>query len=547
MKRKLLFTAAVLIACLSAASCGEKKDSASNESYSFNETGYPVVNEPITLTVAAKKNAIHGNWDETYWYKYALEKTNINLEFDYIDSTAWEQKKQLMFAADELPDVIIGGYYGITRSDEMAYGEGGLLISLNDLIDKYAVNLKKLYGEQPLVKADTTTPDGNIYTLPTARKVKDVVGGVRIWTNETWLKNLGLSKPETVAQMREVLYKFRDGDPDGDGQNNTYAISGVFDDVEGDMRYLYHNAFGMLSSGVYVDNGKVVYGAMQPNFKEYLKEMNYLYSEGLIDKEYFTQTIAEYKAKSSTGKVGIGTWSAPAAGGGMDIDTSEQYGFTKALTSDYNSITMWSMGEENCSSGHFAITKACKYPEAAIRWADLWYSEEGGIVFDIGPNVDEADISPKIGYKINEDGTWTSFDETGAEDGWASFNKYVSPVADGCAFGLYPEFVSRKKDATVGKFYEALKSNDDYYANGKAHGICALPNSFYFSQEERESLALIETEVTEYCSQMEAKFIAGSEPIENFDKFVENLRGYGVETLIEYYQKAYDDYLKKIE
>ena len=132
-----------------------------------------------------------------------------------------------------------------------------------------------------------------------------------MWINHEWLKKLGLEKPKTVEEMRNVLYAFRDKDPDGNGKNDTYPVSGVFNDSEADMRWLWLRAYGLLNDAFWIKGGKVVYTPYEQNYKEYLKEMNFLYKEGLIDKSYFTQATTEFKSKSASGTVGLGYYSAP--------------------------------------------------------------------------------------------------------------------------------------------------------------------------------------------------------------------------------------------
>ena len=552
MKVKRLISASLcVILAGTVMSCGKDKQAAIEggdySGYDYHETGYPIVDKPLTLKVVAKRNALHGDWDQTYWGKYAEEKTGIKLDIEYIDKSAWNQKIQLMFASGNLPDVIIGGGNGLSKLDEISYGvESGLIIPLNDLIDKHAPDISQMFVDKPAVKAEVTAPDGNIYTLPSTRRIDEVSGGVRVWTNEQWLSNLGIERPKTISEFHDMLYKFRDSDPDGNGKDDTYAISGVYDDAEGDLKRYIMCAFGMLDDDFYIKDEKVVFGALQPNFKEYLKEMEFLYSEGLIDRDYFTQTMTEYKAKSSTGKVGMGVWSAPTAGGGMDKETADQYAWMSALTSDVNDIEMWARNDSVCSTGHFAITKDCKYPEAAIRWANIWYTEEGGIVAECGAQYGTYEGQPKFGWELFDNGEWASRNDTGEPDNWTAFNRWMGPAADNCAFGYRPVFSTKKKNATVGKFYEALASNDKYYFNGKEKGVKALPSAFYFSKEEQEEMALVLTEARSYVKQQEAKFITGAEPLENFDDFVEKLKGYKIEGVIEKYQKAYDEYKEKM-
>ena len=173
-----------------------------------------------------------------------------------------------------------------------------------------------------MVRANITTPEGDIYALP---KIAYSVDSVRrVWINSEWLDNLGMKMPETVEEMRKVLYAFKNNDPDRNGASDTYAISGVFDNYEADFRAMYLRAFGMLEADFIVDDKNVIYPPYTPEFKEYLKEMNFLYNEKLIDNEYFTQSVSEYKAKSSGVKVGL-MLSAPNVNGGMTQEAALKY------------------------------------------------------------------------------------------------------------------------------------------------------------------------------------------------------------------------------
>ena len=547
---KMKKTAALLLAAslaLCAAGCGSKKGEGADaaKDYGFHETGYPVVDKPITLKAAVKKNPLHGNWEDMYWYQYAKEKTGIDMEFDYIDKQSWEQKLQLMFASNELPDVIIGGYFGISKIDEISYGSEGFLLPLNDLIDKYAPDIKKTLEDYPKAKNNITAPDGNIYTLPKIAFSRDNVK--RVWINHEWLKKLGLEKPKTVEEMRNVLYAFRDKDPDGNGKNDTYPVSGVFNDSEADMRWLWLRAYGLLNDAFWIKDGKVVYTPYEQNYKEYLKEMNYLYKEGLIDKSYFTQATTEFKSKSASGTVGLGYYSAPGASGGMSNDLAENYSYVLPLTSSVNDTPIWDyIAKENVTgaSGHFAVTEANKYPEATIRWANIWYTEEGGIVNDIGPERGKYKANTKLGYVVDENGEWEqNLAKEYPADAWGAYNKYYAPAADGCNFGLQPAFTDMKKNAKKGPLYEMGEAMLEYGKNAYDKGYIPMP-SFYFSKETTEKLAVIKTEVEAYAQKMEAKFITGDEPIENFDKYLSELKKYKIDSLLSEYQKSYDEYQK---
>lgn len=544
-KKRCLALICALAAISAVSGCGEKKNNVADDC-GFSETGYPIVSKPLKLTAMAKKDPLHGDWNETYWAQWAKEKSGIDIDFEYVDKASWDQKKQLLFAAKELPDLIFSGGGGLSKVDEMQYGPNGMLVDMAEYIDKYAPNLKKALDDFPKVKANITTPDGNIYALP---KISYSIDSVRrIWINQEWLDKLGLKKPETIDELNKVMIAFRDNDPDGNGQKDTYAASGVFMNYEGDFRYLVLRAYGFLDTGFSVDGEKVIYPPYDPLFKEYLKEMNYLYKEGLIDSEYFTQSEAEYKAKSSQVKVGIGCWSSPAASGGMSPEDEKKYTNVIPLTSEFNSTRVWdkagSKEDAYGSTGCFAISADCKYPEAAMRWADMWYSEEGGIVANIGPKLGEFKAHADGGYTVDENGEWTQvYPKDDKRNTWTYYNQVWAPASGNCNFSLQPEFFSKKKGVKELNLYKLGAAMKEYSQDSKLY---SMPG-FYFDKEQQNSLSVTKTEIEAYVQKMESKFITGEEPLENFDKYLADLKQYGVETLLEAYQKAYKEYLNAIK
>lgn len=65
------------------------------------------------------------------------------------------------------------------------------------------------------------------------------------------------------------------------------------------------------------------------------------------------------------------------------------------------------------------------------------------------------------------------------------------------------------------------------------------------AEEDEEDNVRISHDLTTYNEQMLAKFLTGSEPIDNFDQYVAQLKQLGVDRLQEIYQKAYDKYINR--
>jgi len=141
--------------------------SAGAEAYpssNFNPTGYPVVKEKVTLTGFANQNVNHRNWDELYCFNEYEKLSNIHIQWTTAPDQGWAERKNLMMASGDYPDI----FYrcGFTIAENINYGSRGVLIPLNDLIDKYAVNIKERMNDLPDMAKAMRMPDGNIYSLP---------------------------------------------------------------------------------------------------------------------------------------------------------------------------------------------------------------------------------------------------------------------------------------------------------------------------------------------------------------------------------------------
>src|SRR5699024_11829980 len=64
-------------------------------------------------------------------------------------------------------------------------------------------------------------------------------------------------------------------------------------------------AFGVKKKKVIENDGKIGYGAITDEYKEYLKYMNKLYEKDLLDPETFSQSDEEKKAKGQNNRVGV--------------------------------------------------------------------------------------------------------------------------------------------------------------------------------------------------------------------------------------------------
>jgi putative aldouronate transport system substrate-binding protein len=491
----------------------------------FNEQGFPIVNEKITASMMGFKHPIQGAWDKLKFFKTMEEKTNIAFTFDNPPSDSYTEKKNLAFASGEYPDVFFGGLLSV--EDEIKYGQDEkVLIPLNDLIDKYAPNIQKMFAEMPDVKKSITAPDGNIYALPNINQASIATTGT-IWVNYEWLDNLGIKElPTTVEGLQELFVKFKNEDPNKNGKQDEIPFSGR--NGLGDIKGFFPQGFGILDLGFYVDDsGKVQYGYMNNNFKDYMSYVNKLWSEKLIDQEIFNMTDAELSAKGKANLVGMASHAIPQLIYDCnDVEKAAKYPVLPAMSSKQSPTQLARKGT-GINRGQFAITKNAKNTEALIRWVDWLYSEEGSIFIHYG---EEGDL-----WKTNEKGLRVYNIPT---DGRSVEERRGGEITPDCGTPL-PKWV---RNETEGSWDDIAQQTRIKETDEKMFKFAKVPYPLtYFTPDEQKQLNTIMTDINKYVTETEAKFATGQLGIDDgYNSFVETLKKMGIEDAIKIYQDSYD-------
>ena len=101
----------------------------------------PIVNEPLDLTFFTGKSPSNGSkFEETLVWKTYQEMSNVNVTWNLIPFDTLTEKRNLALAGGDYPDVFYSAR--VSSAELTRYGEQGVFIPLNDLIDKYAPNFK---------------------------------------------------------------------------------------------------------------------------------------------------------------------------------------------------------------------------------------------------------------------------------------------------------------------------------------------------------------------------------------------------------------------
>ncbi len=506
--------------------------------YGFNPTGERIVDDEITVKVLYQRNTRHGDFNNYWFIDYVAEKTGIRLEFELVETAAWNERVSIAFATDDYPDVFMNG---MTTTIINKYAEEGYLVNLEPLIKKYAPFTVSEYNKYPELVKEVYAADGGIYFMPSINaSPRDLVNTYPSWINAQWLKNLNLEMPATLDELYTVLkaFKTQDANLDGDPNNEIPVVSSN----GGKFSTLVMSSLGYVDNRNAITDDRYVYVPTTETYKAYLKWMNRFYTEGLLDNEYFTSSGENLRAKEATGLAGMIDMSPNE----VLAATYEEFKGLSPLTSDLNQTKMWP-AQSACrlSWGTCVVTDKCQYPEAIVRLIDWFYTVDGSRAVRAGC----------------EYGTWK--DEQGVEYGW----EIVTPAdqtADGhliakLHMGDYSSYWAcrlgeigptnlpfNSTDAVNDIIIAGDKMNLWLYNQVMDSGVVAartfsLPQlSFTDDESTRKSVYL---DLTNYVDNMESKFIKGDLDIDaNWEDFQEQLQKYDVNGMCEIYQAALDRY-----
>lgn len=521
----ILLTAMVLLTCVSLAAA---------EGISF-----PLVSEPLTLRFLAPRPSDFANgYKEMKLFKEYEAMTGITIEWEEVPTSGWGEKIQLVLNSFDLPDVIYSG--GISASDAAKYGKEGVLLPLNDLIEEHTVNLKRLLVERPDIKKLITSPDGNIYGLPSIdESLSTQVAGV-LGMNMTWLERLNLEVPTDIDSFTAVLRAFKEQDANGNGDPSDEIPFSLRSTDSNNRTTWIGSFFGMFGvvddeTHVMVKDGKVLFTPELEGFKKALNYFNMLYKEGLMDPESFTQDDSTFYAKARS-QEGIG---ASYVFSTFDLDennnTFNNYDLIDPLKGeDGTALVNLAAYISGVAYNRYMITADCKDPVAAIKWIDYWC--------DNGENA----LTVRFGY---EGDSWKWLDETKSQftelaqtpNGDKVNQAYVSqntPYSQAVMWEL--QDLWRKKKNSAPYFIErAEKANGSY----RAAAVTEMWPRVAFDEEANERFAQINTDLKSYIENTMCTFIINGFTDAEYDAFLNKCVELGCRELVEIYQARYDQFM----
>lgn len=507
----------------------------------FNNPGeFPIVNEPVTLTVLVAPEPWLGDFNENWATKYYEQKTGVKAVFQQIvRGDDLNAKINLMLAAKtDLPDIFM---VGMTQEQLMVYGGDGTFIPLNNYVDTLGVGVKRLMDAVPEVRSRMTAPDGNMYSLVEYNECYHCDFAVRAWINQTWLDNLGAVRPNTTEEFAALLKRFKEEDPNKNGKADEIPMMAPNNDWNGRGDMFLMSPFilnpGQGGTKLILEGDKVICAAIQPAWKDGLAYMKRLYSEGLLDPEFFVttnDTVKQMTENPEGNKVGVVPSGHYGAFSNMAIDGAR--GDFKPLSplegpTGLRQAPKIATGMNYC----FVITNACANPEAAFRWGDSMYIADQ----QFGGGEKDVDWRDALPGEVGLDG------RPGVIFGILPYGEphnrhWGQPkpafITNEDRFGLVVPQGEWSHE------YELYLSRHDYYEQYSAEKQMLPP--LFMTKEETVENGEYTTPIGNAIWEYTARFVTGQDDLEaGWDGYVSALKDLGIDIVVANTQSAYDRFL----
>lgn len=471
------------------------------------------------------------------------EQTNVHVDWKTIQDDQWADKIALeMSNVKSLPDFVFQACFSDT--DLLKYAKQGVIINLEEYIEKYMPNLCKVFEQAPEYKAMCTDENGHIWALPWIEQLGyektaiQTVGNMS-FINTAWLEFLNLEMPTTVDEFEAVLIAFRDNAEalrkEFEIEGDVIPMSCIMNDGDQDPCILingFGEGYGDPDRGRHIavtDNKEVVCVANTEGFKKGIAWLHDLYAQGLIDPEAFTQEWSTYVAKGKSGRYGVCfSWDV------ANIASLEGWEPLPALTADVRNITPQNGSfTSGFDRGRCVVTSAAKNPALVCAWLDQMYApiqspqNNWGTYgenddFDIFEMSTNADGEPMLKHAPLGDASPVEVREAESVNG---------PLA--ILDSYYDVYVTCPDDAQ----YRLDWIKDIYTPD--MHTEYVFPNVL-MNAEDTKRLADLQPDITKCINTVKADWVMNGFTDADWDKLQADLDAYGLEEYLSIFQKYLD-------
>ena len=493
-----------------------------------NLTKLPLVDEPTTIKVwQGFSSTIMQGADECLVFQELEKRTGVTVEFLYPPVGSETDNYNMRIASGDLPHIFTTppGYPG----GDIAAVEDEVYVDLTPYYEKGLMpNLKYLVDNNPDIAKDLFNDEGQLLFFPQIDIVPTAPWS-GLWIRQDWLDELNMEIPTTIEEWDAVLYAMKELKGTAPLGINFPLWYGV------ETNYMFAASYECSFRTFMNKDGKVVYGSIEPGYRDFLTLMAKWYADGIIDPDFVTRTFEDFNGRVADGTFGACGLSYAEYGQqqvtGLTIDPDWNLVPVAMPTSYEGQVIHIHQNDPRVRAGYKEYMTVAAVDdgvdELVVQWMDYRYSQDGGDLCSYGVEG--------VSYEWKEDG----------EINWIHPALTENPDAD--FWTLYPLWkfhnAAYMRDSSSYTFEPAVLQSIEVWASQDDSWL--MPQGMSTNAAEAAELADIMTDVNTYVEEMTYAFITGQASLNQYDAYVEQVKALGIERATEIYQTALERYLAR--
>lgn len=490
---------------------------------------YPVFDELTTieafLNIAPWASAYIGpdaEFENAHAILAAEEVTNVHLDVDWSDPDTYNEKLNLLVAANDLPHITrnLGQLYS-TGEDGLI--DDGICVDLYPLFEEYAPDYYALLENNPAFKSNVIAASGVTVSMFSFTEIPLYTRGPIV--RKDMLDAVNKEIPTTVEELHDVALALKNDygvkaavvSP----KMTADAYAGVDFISSNDVPMTWWNIDGTITPAVSLDS----------NF-EWAKEMKQWNDEGLFVESWYTPApFYDFDVLADQLAIAYGPYNLTSdsyKAAAADPETCEIYPMANVVLKEGDTIKTQNNAYGGRGDGDWCITtKDEDIIPQIVSYINWFFTEEGTMISNFG-TLDET-------YTMDEDGN-VQFTDLILKDP----NGYGSMAV----YAIYTNnndnpfhFKMERTELTYDNEVEATVY-DTWLSNMTSEYIF----NYQLTSEESTRYNALATDVVTTMQEHMTKFMTGDEALteESWQSFQDTLKSLGMDEMQEIVQTAYD-------
>ena len=312
---------------------------------------------------------------------YISRKVMEDLDIEYIHispkGTDYIERLMLLISGGETPDIITS-YNDLT----VQLKRENIIIPLDEYLnEQYIPNVIRISKDWDLALESLVFPDGQIYSIPNCNN--NPIGEAP-WIRADWLDALGLSVPETMDELLDVLIAFSAMNQHAADAPHVYAT--MSNEHWGTMPFA--NVYGAGMIWYPGEDGLPELGFLSTRVKDYLRFVKALVDNNAINQDIMLTKFEQVKEMVRAGRVGyVYGWSGKSDEREMQlVNPDAKWSVIPPPKGAYDDAYLFG-ANDSIIRETYLVSSTCKDIDTVFRLMDYFAtdtSDENNITYE-GP------------------------------------------------------------------------------------------------------------------------------------------------------------------